>query len=247
MKRTFILLFCTVVLVLGGCSEENPKTKNERLRNKKISWSGGHGAYYEFLADGTFIAVGGDFPLEGYRSGNWESTEEDGSFKIVPDPVKPEKYFVARMKTPMARGASFGFEVYSKEKGEVSLESIYKVTSYEDIIHSHAPTAIRSDATAIITRYADNVYVLDLAVKDEDGRIKKIFTKGDLITTEVMVTNAKKWVNNPPIILPRGWKSNTMIHSSMIIQYHDGESEKASFSTSGYRDRSNQLFKDDWF
>ncbi len=247
MKREYIKYICIVVLLLGGCSQENPKTKNDRLLNKKITWSGGHAASYEFLADGSFIPVGGDFPLEGYRGGNWESVKEDGSFKIIPDAAKPEEYFMASMKIPMAKGASFGFEVYSKEKEEVAIETNYTVTSYEDLRSTHASTAVKSEATAIITRYADNVYVLDLVTEDEDGRIKKIFTEGDLITTEVMVTNGEKWINNPPIILPKGWNSNDLIRSSMIILYHNGDSEKATFRTSGYRDRSNQVFKDEWF
>ncbi len=246
MKRLY-LTAVILIMLLVGCTEDNPKTQNELLRDKKISWSDGHADFYELMADGTFIAVGGDLPQEGYKCGIWESVSEDGSFKIIKDPLQPQNYLIARMKIPIAKGVAFVFESYIEGKNNKDSEKVYTITSYENLKKSHAALAINSDATSYITRYADDVYVLDLNVEDPYGKIQKVLTEGDTITTEGMVTNAKRWMSSPPLILPQGWNSYQRVRSTMTILYHNGDSEKATFLTTGYRDRSDVVFEDAWF
>ncbi len=247
MNKLIILIVLFLYVFLIGCSPENPKTQNELLQNKKISWSGAHADYFELVADGTFISVGGDFPQEGCIRGMWESVSEDGSFKIIPDYHQPHTFLIARMKATIAKGTVFVLESYSGGKINKEAEKQYTINHYEGLKNSHFQSAIGIEATAYITRYADDLYVLELYVQDKYGRIKKILTEGDVITTEGMVTNAKKWINSPPIILPQGWKSYQRVRSTMTIIYHNGESDKATFLTTGYRDRSDIVFDDAWF
>ncbi len=247
MKKLISITLLVTYFFLLGCSEENPKTQNELLRDKKISWSASTADYYELVADGTFIAVGGDFPQEGCMRGIWESMSEDGDFKIIPDFRKPHTYLVAKMESPLGKGAVFTLDSYREGKEVEASEKKYKVTGYENIQKSHLVSAVRSEAISYITRYADDVYVLELHVQDEYGLIKKVFTQGDAITTESMVTNGKKWMNSPPIVLPQGWKSYQRARTVMTILYHNGQSDKATFLTTGYRDKSGEIFDDAWF
>ena len=112
---------------------------------------------------------------------------------------------------------------------------------------SHEKTTISSKATAVITRFKDDIFVLELTVDDPNGKIKKIFTEGDEITTEVMVTNGKKWTNNPPILLSKQWNGLKPVYSKMTILYYDGREEEATFQTSGYVDKSEKVYEDAWF
>lgn len=99
----------------------------------------------------------------------------------------------------------------------------------------------------IVTRFKDDIFVLELMVDDSGGKIKKVLTEGDLITTEVMVTNGKRWTNNPPILLPEQLDGEKYVYSKMTIIYHDGREETATFYTSGFVDESEKTYEDAWF
>ncbi len=247
MNTLYLVNISIIFLLLSGCTGDNPKTNNERLRNKKISWSEGLAESFEFLADSTFIAVGGDFPQEGYKGGRWESVSEDGSFKIITNLSALENFHIARLKTPMTKGSTFIFESFPLENKTIFSGIVHTVTSYENLGISHNETAIQSEARAYITRYAHDVHVLTIMVEDQDGGIKKVLLEGEMITTEVMMTNGKKWNNNPAIILPQEWQSNQSIRTNLTIQNYKGGVEKATFLSSGYKDNSSQVFEDSWF
>ncbi len=247
MNYSWLTSLFILLVFLCGCTPDNPKTLNERLRNKVISWSDGQASSYEFLADGSLIAIGGDFPTEGYGGGIWESVSEDGSFKIVMDPAEPDIFHIARMQTALAQGTTFLFEAYTDGQLTSSSTKSYTIISYGDVTNTHKASAIKARASAYITRYANDLYTLDLIVEDRNSKIKKIFTEGDMIHTEVMVTNAHKWRNNPPIILSEEWQSAKNLKTIMTIHYHDGTIEKGTFLSSGFRDKSILVFDDAWF
>lgn len=248
MKNSKIVCLIIVFLIFG-CSTDNPKTENPLLKNKKISWSGSGVDYFEFLADGSFIACGGDFPLEGYLMGVWESVGENGEFKVMEKNSEAGDYFLASVETTIAKGSNLLFKHYT-ETGEVKVvreDSGTQVTTYEEITKSHEKFAISSKATVKVTRFKDDVFILELKVEDPGGKIKKVSTKGDAITIEVMVTNGKKWTNNPPIMLSQQWDESKTVRSEMTILYQDGREEAATFQTSGYVDNSEKVYEDAWF
>ncbi len=163
------------------------------------------------------------------------------------DPNAPGNFLLVRMKSHMAKGATFMMELYRDGKKVDTDKEVYEMHSHEKLTATHEDSAIHSVATAHITRYANNVFVLDLLVDDKRGKIQKILTEGDTISTEVMVTNAKQWMNNPPIILPLNWRSHQSLRTTMTLRYYKGDDEKATFMTKGYRDKSSVVFEDAWF
>lgn len=247
--KNFNILALAILFSIFGCSTDNPKTENPLLNNKKISWSGINADYFEFLPNGSLIACGGDFPLEGYAMGKWESVNENGDFKIVEKIDGLGAYLLALVEGTMGKGSNLLLEHHTGagEIRDVPGKSKAQVVIYEDIIDSHENSAIFSRATVTVTRFKDDVFVLELEVKDPEGKIKKVETKGDTITIEVMVTNGQKWTNNPPILLSQQWDGSESVRSEMTILYYDGREETATFLTTGYVDNSGQIYEDAWF
>jgi len=248
MKKLQLALV-VILFLIAGCSMENPKTKNPLLKNKRISWSENGAQYFEFLPDGFLIACGGDFPLEGYLAGEWEGVGENGDFKIMEKGNESGNFLLASVEGVLGIDSKLLLENQTRaveNKGGFDKRQT-RITTYEQITNSHEKTAVLSKARVVVTRFKDDVFVLELQVNDPAGRIKKIFTEGDAITTEVMVSNGKKWVNNPPIILSSKWDGLKPVYSKMTILYHDGREETATFQTRGYVDKSEEVFKDPWF
>jgi len=243
MIPSLLLIFS---LMLVGCSD-NPKTKNELLRNKKISWTHNRGEYYEFLADGTLIAIGGDWPEEGFKGRQWESVDANGSFKIIPDPANPEIYMIGRLKNSMASGVSFVFENVNGHDSTGLEETGHVIEFHEDVGKSHKKTATAMNARVQLKQYANEEYLLDLFVMDPKGIIKRIPTQGDVITTETMQTNAKQWNIEPQIPVTKGKKPNLPIRSTMAIEYINGKKETLHFTTSMFKDLSTIAYEDPWF
>ncbi len=245
LVRLFIPI---LVILMAGCSGDNPKTANPLLRDKKIGWQGSNGAYYEFLASGRLLGCGGDFPEECCVAGQWESLNDNGSFRYFePDDGQKNRVDVTVTGT-LAPGAVLSFSSAGKNDGVLEKTGFQgKVTVYEDIAKSHEKTALSEKASVTLTRYRDNVFVLELMVEDPEGEIKKINSQGDEITTEVMVTNGKRWTNNPPIILSGKWDTTTPIRTEMTLIFHDGKKEHGVFFTNRARDKSEVEFEDDWF
>jgi hypothetical protein len=118
---------------------------------------------------------------------------------------------------------------------------------YEPLASPHVETATAMDATAVLTRYADEVYVLDLRVQDPQEKIRKILTEGDAITNEVMLTSVKYWLSTPQIIVSEGTAPKLPISTKLRILFHDGHEETARFTTGRVRDQSDEEFEDPWF
>ena len=246
MKSIIFSLLLISFFTLVGCSD-NPKTKNELLRNKKISWTQDRAEYYEFLADGTLIYIGGDWPAAGYKGRQWESVDENGSFKIIPDPPKPDTFTIARLKNKMAPGVPFTFEHFTGNVSTGIEETQYTIEKHEQIKKSHKKTATAMDARVQLKQYANEEYLLYLSVEDPNGIIKRIPTQGDAITTETMQTNAKQWNIEPPVPVSKGHKPNMPIQSTMTIEYLSGKTETLHFMTTTIKDLSSEVYEDPWF
>lgn len=247
LKQIAALIIIAFSLVIIGCTPDNPKTRNELLRNKSIGWADTEAQAYGLLANGQLVGMGGAYPREGCVIGLWESVDDNGSFRMITSPDEPETYTIAKFSEPMANGVKFSLQPVTGGKEQSQQETIHTLSQHEDIQKSQVKAVLAMTATAHVTRYANDVYVLDLKVLDENGKIKKVLTEGDVITNEVMVTNAKQWVNNPPILLPKGWDPKREINTTMTIRFHEGKDKIITFKTTGYRDKTSVEFDDAWF
>jgi hypothetical protein len=239
--------FLLLVLLTAGCSNDNPKTRNPLLRNKKLSWSTADASFYELRASGRFLGCGGDYPEECCVAGNWQSLGANGSFRYTETGDGEEKSVDVTVNGDLVLGAGLVLSpVPADGKGET--ESVRsRITVYEDISESSEKDALSNKAYVTLTRYRGDVFVLELVVEDPSGKIKKIESNGDEITTEVMVTNGKRWTNNPPIILAGKWDGTRPVHTEMTLIYHDGRKEHGTFVTKRVRDSSEVTFEDEWF
>ncbi len=216
---------------------------NPLLVDKILSWDDSRADFYAFLADGTVIVVGGDWPVNGYRGGKWQAGDDNNSFKIMFDPDKPEIYTQVHITGKL------------KTNGEISTQHIpgqttakkSTITRYEPFKQSSFEEATRQNATAVLYEYAERTFVLNLRVQDPRGVIRKILSAGDAITTEVMLTNVKYWMNTPDIIVCRGKSPTLPLHTKIQILFHDGHREQAIFITDKTVDKSDEELDDPWF
>jgi len=259
LKKTVLALLCLAVLIGGGYiavsyiksiefSAGESQTSNVLLSNKKISWSDGQAEYYEFLKDGTLICVGGDWPTEGFKGWQWESVDDNGSFKIIKEASMPGAYAVARMNGVIGKSTRFTMEKYVDGVKVDDGETEHLIEAYEASGSTHEETATDMDARVIIEQYANETYIQDLTVLDPGGKkIKKILSEGDLITTEGMLTAVHRWSNSPVITASEGKPPKFPIHTSMEIRFRDGEVQHITFVTTSSKDRSSEEFEDLWF
>lgn len=240
-----------LIVLMAGCSGDNPRTANPLLRNKKIGWQGSNGSYYELPASGKFLGCGGDFPEQCCVAGQWESITDNGSFRYYEPDDGREKRVDVTVTGTLASGAVLLISTAGGNDGAAAdttgtiIRS--RVTVYEDLAKSHEKKALSNRASVTLSRYKDNVFVLELTVEDPKGEIRKINSNGDEITTEVMVTNGRRWTNNPPIILSGKWNGAKPVRTEMTLVFHDGRKEHGVFFTDRVRDRSEMEFEDDWF
>jgi len=239
-RMKYCLPLLCLVLLLSACGRENPKTKNELLRNKVIGWDHPHAGYFELHADGTLIGVGGEWPQEGYVAGQWESVDENGSFKIVSDPTRADSGAVVRMSSRLGQGVKFTLE-------EAGGTREYSVKRYGAIETSHAKSATRYRAEVHLSKFAEETYIQDMLLADPDGKIKKVSTAGDKITNEVMTNNAKRWRITPLIIVSKGKAPDLPLRAGMTLEFFDGKSEKLTFVTDRIKDRGGEVYQDSWF
>jgi hypothetical protein len=229
-------------------SREKSMTENTLLSNKKISWNDSRAQYYELLDNGTLICVGGDWPVEGFKGWQWESVDDNGSFKIVKEASQPGIYIIARMSSKIGSGGRFNMEQYVDGSRVEGKAEEYSIETYDTLASSHEEIATVMDARAILNRYADETYIFDLSVFDPGGKkIKKILTEGDLITIEGMLTAVHRWINSPVITASKGKPPKLPIQTSMEIRFRDGRVIVISFVTNSTRDRSSEVFEDLWF
>ena len=229
-------------------SREKSMDENALLSNKKISWNDSRAEFYELLNNGTLICVGGDWPVEGFKGWQWESVDDNGSFKIIKEASLAGTITIARMDSTIGSGGRFIMEQYvdgSMVDGETKE---YSIETYDSLASSHEKTATVMDARVILDRYADETYILDLSILDPGGKkIKKVLSEGDLITTEGMLTAVHRWINSPVITASEGKPPELPIHTRMEMRFHDGRVKEISFVTRSTRDRSSEVFEDLWF
>lgn len=248
------LLLLVAALGAGGCwiaTHWHPKAKataktNALLADKILAWDGARADYYELLADGTLVCVGGDWPTNGFKGGKWEPVDDGASLTMVLDPTHPTTYILVRIKARPAPGISCTVTRFVDNTAADKPES-HPLTRYEPLRQSHLQSATRMNATAVLTRYADEIYVLDLRVQDPEELIRKIPTEGDAITNEGMLTSVKYWLNTPQIIVSEGTTPKLPIHTKMRILFRDGHEEPAEFLTNRIVDKSSEEFEDPWF
>ncbi len=218
------------------------------LDNRILSWTDDRADYYELAADGTLVCVGGDWPINGFKGGRWQAVDNKGSVKMVFDPTHPQRYMVYMVQgdRPATGGQYKVISFDGSAAGQSSAEN-HVCIRYEPLQQSHLQSATTMNATAVLTRYADEIYILDLRVQDPEEKIRKILTEGDAITTEGMLTSVKYWLNTPQIIVSEGRRPTLPIHTKMRILFHDGHEEPAQFQTEKIIDRHDQEFEDPWF
>lgn len=101
--------------------------------------------------------------------------------------------------------------------------------------------------SVVLTRYANEIYVLTLEVQDPTGIIKKIETNGKHIGMETMLTSVKRWINSPEIIVSEGAVPELPFTTNMNVIFHDGHTEALTFETDAIIDNSSEVFDDPWF
>lgn len=220
---------------------------NDLLGNHVLSWEGSRADFYEFAEDGTLICVGGDWPTNGFKGGRWETVDKKGSFKMIFNPEQPRDYILVTLHEHIGSGVHFVLHKEGGQSDSGSSDEEHILKRYARLNQSHVHTATNMNATSVLTRFLDEVYIQDLLVQDPGKKIKKILTRGDAITTEGMLTNVKFWLNTPQIIVSEGMAPKLPIHTEMTILFHDGHSESAVFTTSSILDRSSEEFEDPWF
>lgn len=224
-----------------------PAKTNVLLADKILAWDGARAGYYELLGDGTLICVGGDWPTNGFKGGRWEAVGDTSSFKMIFDPTHPAIYTLVQLKAPPATGSTCSLTRFVDKAAVADKPETHVLTRYEPLKESHLQSATNMNATALLIRYADEIYILELRVQDPEELIKKILTEGDAITNEGMLTSVKYWLNTPQIIVSEGTAPKLPIHTKMEILFHDGHKEPAEFLTDRVVDKSNEKFEDPWF
>lgn len=227
--------------------QKKTEIKHALLAGKKISWNNDHADYFELLADGTFVCVGGDWPVDGFKGWKWEPMDEDGSFKVLIDDRRPEIYSAFHMISKMSPKARFKIVHFQGGIGLGDETVEYTVETHESLDESHEKTAVTMDSRVILIRYAAETYVYQAEVKDYHGLLKRVPINGDVVTTEVMLTTTKEWLNSPQITVTQGKEPKLPIHTDLEIRFHAGTIERCKFVTSTIIDRSTEEFYDPWF
>ena len=257
--KKIIGVLAAVVLLLGGgvvlyqygpsllAEKKTAHAANPLVDNHILSWQGAAADFFEFLPDGTVVCVGGDWPVNGFKGASWETGANPQTIVLHLHPSNPDEVVRLELGKTVRPGTTVTLvrTGQQQEDGNHPIQTILE--RYEPLTNSHVAAATTMDATAVLTRYANEVYILDLRVQDPEEKIRKILTEGDAITNEVMLTSVKYWLSTPQIIVSEGSPPRLPIATKMRLLFHDGHEENAIFSTNRVRDRSNEEFEDPWF
>ncbi len=230
-----------------GTEKKAVHPANSLFDNHILSWQGAQADYFEFLPDGTVVCVGGDWPINGFKGARWETGDTPSTVRLHLHPSQPDEVLVLTLDKKAKAGGSVVLKRAGKGKEEDANAKQLTLLRYEPLASPHVTAATAMDATAVLTRYADEVYVLDLRVQDPEEKIRKILTEGDAITNEVMLTSVKYWLSTPQIIVSEGTAPKLPISTTLRILFHDGHEETARFNTGRVRDQSDEEFEDPWF
>ncbi len=199
------------------------------------------------LSSGVIVASGGEWPVNGSENWQWQPIDENGSFKIIPQKDQPESYTIVRVNEVMGKGVTAVFEHTGAGISDDFPGEEYQITGLADIQNVDEEAASSVEGRVVLYQYANQVFVLNLEVKDRGGIIKKIETEGTHIEMEVMLTNVKKWINSPQITVTEGEVPELPFTTSMKVIFHDGHTESMRFETNAIVDRSSEEFEDPWF
>jgi len=228
-------------------SPKTPGINHRLLTDKRITLSSDTIGSLDFLGNGTVVARGGQWPLNGSASWQWQPQETESSVKIIPDSRKPENFSLVHGKGEFSAGGSIRFEHGETYLAEAFPADEYQIKEISNIPEKMAGEPASVDGRAVLYQYANQTYVLNLEVQDPVGVIKKIETQGEHIGMEVMLTNVKKWINSPQIIVSEGAAPKLPFSTEMKVIFHDGHTESMSFQTTAIVDRTSEEFDDPWF
>ncbi len=203
----------------------------------------------DFLTNGLVVVSGGEWPVEGSANWRWQSADLHGTLKIIPDSSTPESYSLFRPTGKYAKGTYVQIEHVGAGLREYYPQTRYEVVAYTDIPQTQTEDTIYAsvEGHVVLSEYANKTYVLTLEVLDPGGRIKKIETQGDFIGMETMLTNVKKWINSPQIIVSEGRPPDLPFSTRMKVVFLDSHVEELNFLTSNIIDRRSEIFDDPWF
>jgi len=231
----------------SGSEEKIVHAANPLVDNHILAWQGAEADFFEFLPDGTVICVGGDWPVNGFKGARWDTGKTAATIRLHLHPSRPEEVLVLTLPKKPGPGQAVTMDRLGPKSDGQAVSGRTTLLRYEPLASSHVETATTMDATAVLTRYADEIYVLDLRVQDPGEKIRKILTEGDAITNEVMLTSVKYWLSTPQIIVSEGSAPDLPIRTRLRLLFHDGHEEEVLFSTDRIRDRSGEEFEDPWF
>jgi len=228
-------------------SSEPAKIKHTLLADKRIVMNHEKFGTLDLLANGMIVVSGIEWPLNGSANWRWQPEGKQGSFKIIPDPRQPERFSRVRVTEDFAKGTSLQFEHNGSALAGFFPKEQYLLTELTDIPQKRDVPFASVEGRVVLYQYANQTYVLTLEVKDPAGVIKKIETNGEHIGMETMLTNVKKWINSPQIIVSEGTVPALPFSTYMKVFFHDGDTEEMLFETSTIVDRSSEEFDDPWF
>ncbi len=223
-----------------------PGISHKLLTDKRIVLSSDTIDNLDILKNGSVVARGGQWPVNGSAGWQWQPQEELTIFKIIPNSRDPESYSLVYGNGEFAAGSSIRFEHNGTALSEEFPDDQYLITEFSNIpkgVVEHATV----DGRVVLYEYANQIYVLNLEVKDPVGIIKKIETQGDHIGMETMLTNVKKWINSPQITVSEGAAPTLPFSTHMKVIFHDGHTEEMHFVTDAIVDRTSEEFDDPWF
>jgi ferredoxin-type protein NapH len=226
-----------------------PQIKNKLLSNKRIVLDSEKIGSLDLLASGAVIARGGEWSLNGSANWQWQPEGEQGAFKITPDVNQLENHSMVQIDGDFAKGGIIRFEHKETEArlAEDFPNESYQIMELNDIPKGDDTPFASVEGRAVLYQYANQVYVLNLWVKDPVGIIKKIETEGKHIGMETMLTNVKQWINSPQITVSEGAAPKLPFSTKMKVIFHDGHIEEMRFETNAIVDRSSEEFDDPWF
>lgn len=223
------------------------KIKHKLLTDKRIILNSEKFETLDLLSNGMIVVSGTEWPMDGSANWRWQPEGEQGSFKIIPNSRQPENFTLVHVTDYLANGSKVKFEHNGTALAEYFPKEQYSVTELKNIPKKKNIPFASVEGRVVLYQYANQTYVLNLEVIDPVGVIKKIETNGKHIGMETMLTNVKKWINSPQIIVSEGAAPKLPFSTHMNVIFHDGHTEEMHFETSTIVDKSSEEFDDPWF
>lgn len=201
----------------------------------------------DMLSNGNVVVRGGLWPVNGSARWQWQLQDQLNTIKIIPDITRPDQFMLLHAHDDFSVGASLRIEQKDTSLAEELPDIQYTIYEISDIPTQNNDAPSTLDGRVMLYQYAHQTFVLNLEVHDPKGIIKKIEATGTHITIEVMLTNVKKWINSPQIVVSEGAVPTFPFTTDMKVIFHDGHTENMHFETHSIVDRSSEEFDDPWF